>query len=274
MDQVKIGKFIASCRKEKQLTQVQLAQQLNITNRAVSKWETGKSMPDSSIMLDLCDILDISVNELLSSEKMSEEVYESKVNENLISLKKEEENNTHNNHLKLSIFSLMNAIGILICIICDVAVFGKLTWSLIPLISIILAWVLTAPLLARGKKGILLSLIFVSILIVPYFYFLSKIINVPAVFNIGSILSLITIIYLWLIIMIFNLLKIRFLIKMAVTLLITTPFVLVVNIAISKMILEPVIDVWDIFSLVLLLIAALILFVVDYVKINHRDRLH
>ena len=57
MDQKKIGNFISTCRKEKGLTQVHLAEKLNITNRAVSKWETGKSIPDASIMLDLCQII-------------------------------------------------------------------------------------------------------------------------------------------------------------------------------------------------------------------------
>ena len=66
IDQDKIGKFIALCRKEKGLTQAQLGEKLNISDRAVSKWETGKCMPDSSIMLELCDILGITVNELLS----------------------------------------------------------------------------------------------------------------------------------------------------------------------------------------------------------------
>ena len=73
MDQVKIGKFIAECRKKNMLTQMQLAEKLNITDRAVSKWETGKAMPDTSIMLELCDILGISVNDLLSGEVVSME---------------------------------------------------------------------------------------------------------------------------------------------------------------------------------------------------------
>lgn len=70
MEQEMIGKFISACRKEKGLTQMQLAEKLNITNRAVSKWETGKSMPDVSLMLDLCNILGITVNELLSGERI------------------------------------------------------------------------------------------------------------------------------------------------------------------------------------------------------------
>ena len=70
MDQIKIGKFIAECRKKVNLTQMQLADKLSITDKAISKWERGISMPDTSIMLELCDILGISVNELLCGEKI------------------------------------------------------------------------------------------------------------------------------------------------------------------------------------------------------------
>ena len=69
MDQVKIGKFIAECRKRKNLSQLELAQMLKITDKAVSKWERGISKPNSSIILELCDILGISANELLNGEK-------------------------------------------------------------------------------------------------------------------------------------------------------------------------------------------------------------
>ena len=73
MDQLKIGKFIAECRKKKNLTQAQVAEKLYITDKAVSKWERGVAMPDTSIMLDLCDILGINVNELLRGEKINME---------------------------------------------------------------------------------------------------------------------------------------------------------------------------------------------------------
>ena len=69
MDQIKIGRFIAECRKQKNLSQLQLADMLNITDKAISKWERGISKPSSSIMLELCEILGISVNELLNGEK-------------------------------------------------------------------------------------------------------------------------------------------------------------------------------------------------------------
>lgn len=91
MEQVKIGKFIAECRKNKNMTQAKLAEKLNITDRAISKWETGNGMPDSSIMLQLCNELDISVNELLSGEVIKMENYNQKAEENLLELKKQKE---------------------------------------------------------------------------------------------------------------------------------------------------------------------------------------
>ena len=89
MDQIKIGKFIADCRKQKNLTQMQLAEKLNITDKAVSKWERGIAMPDTSIMLELCDILGISVNELLSGEKISMENNNQKNEQLLLDMTKE-----------------------------------------------------------------------------------------------------------------------------------------------------------------------------------------
>ena len=91
MDQVKVGKFISSCRKEQGLTQAALADKLGITDRAVSKWETGKSLPDASIMIELCKILNISVNELLTGEHITMDDYMNKAEENLLEMREKVE---------------------------------------------------------------------------------------------------------------------------------------------------------------------------------------
>ena len=91
MDQVKIGKFIAECRKKENLTQMQLAEKLNITDRAISKWETGKSLPDSSIMLELCDVLGISINDLLCGEVVTMDKYNKELENNLLEMIKQKE---------------------------------------------------------------------------------------------------------------------------------------------------------------------------------------
>ena len=91
MDQLKIGAFIAERRKMKSLTQAQLAERLNITDRAVSKWENGRSLPDASIMLELCKILDITVNDLLSGEVVVMENYNKELEKRLLEMVKEKE---------------------------------------------------------------------------------------------------------------------------------------------------------------------------------------
>lgn len=91
MDQPKIGKFIAERRKNAGLTQKQLAEKLNITDRAVSKWETGKALPDSSIMLELCLILKITVNDLLSGEVITMDNYNKELENKLIEMVKQKE---------------------------------------------------------------------------------------------------------------------------------------------------------------------------------------
>ena len=91
MDQIKIGRFIAVCRKEQNLTQLQLADKLGITDRAVSKWETGKAMPDSSVMLSLCEILKISVNDLLCGEVVTMENNKKELENNLLEMIRQKE---------------------------------------------------------------------------------------------------------------------------------------------------------------------------------------
>lgn len=91
LNQEKTGKFIAEMRRKQNLTQKQLAEQIGVSDKTVSKWETGRSMPDNAILLDICLILDISVNELLSGEKFPEERYVDKAEENMLELVKESE---------------------------------------------------------------------------------------------------------------------------------------------------------------------------------------
>ena len=94
MDQIKTGKFISALRKEKGLTQKQLADDLGISDKTVSKWERGSGLPEVSLMLPLCDTLEISVNELLSGEKLTDSDYKVKAEDNMMDLIKENRENT------------------------------------------------------------------------------------------------------------------------------------------------------------------------------------
>ena len=89
MNQVKIGKFIQETRKEQSLTQRELAEKLNISDKTVSKWERGSGLPEVGLMLPLCEVLKISVNELLSGERLDEKLYHKRAEENIMDLLKE-----------------------------------------------------------------------------------------------------------------------------------------------------------------------------------------
>lgn len=119
MNQDKIGKFIAKCRKEKELTQQELAKRLNVTDKAVSKWENGRCLPDVSLYLPLCKELDISINDLLSAKKIDEKDYKDSVEENIINTLKQsnEEIKKKNKRIKWIIISLIFGF---FCVLCEI----------------------------------------------------------------------------------------------------------------------------------------------------------
>ena len=84
MNQEKIGKFIAKCRKEKKMTQSELAEKLGVTDKSIGNWENGRNMPDLSLFKPLCDVLGITINDLLSGEKISKDKYQERFEENIV----------------------------------------------------------------------------------------------------------------------------------------------------------------------------------------------
>ena len=84
MNQEKIGKFIAKCRKDKKMTQSELAEKLGVTDKSIGNWENGRNMPDLSLFKPLCDVLGITINDLLSGEKISKDKYQEKFEENIV----------------------------------------------------------------------------------------------------------------------------------------------------------------------------------------------
>ena len=135
MDQVKIGKFIAECRKKANLTQMQLAETLSITDRAVSKWETGKSLPDSSLMLELCSTLGITVNDLLSGEVVTMDNYNKELERNLLEVIRQKEA-ADKRLLSLEVFVGMMALIVLFALIFISAFVEMENWLRVVLIAI------------------------------------------------------------------------------------------------------------------------------------------
>ena len=156
MDQIKIGKFIAECRKKQNLTQSQLAEKLGITDRAISKWENGRAMPDSSLMLDLCSILNISVNELLSGEVIGMENDDKKNEQLLLDMAKDVE--SKNKIIWTSMWIIM--------------------W--VSIIALLAGLFLTAFLIPEGPWQIVAILALCVVFLIPCFYALKLEVSVGA----------------------------------------------------------------------------------------------
>lgn len=170
------------------------------------------------------------------------------------------------NKIALLMYSACLAIGMLVCGICDVAFSGILTWSLIPISSIGIMWFIGAPLIAYGKRAILFTLIAVSVLSIPYLYILSKLTNEEDVFSIGRTMALISIVFIWIVYAVFRCLKQRKLLASGVSFMLGIPLVVIINYFLSKYTGEPIVDVWDIFSMIVLLLIAITFFVCYYKK--------
>ena len=149
MDQIKIGKFIAACRKGQGMTQAVLAEKLGVSDRAVSKWETGRSLPDTGIMLELCALLEINVNELLSGERIMAEAYDKRAEENLLEMRRQvEEKNRQLLRTEYLIGIPAMAAGL---VICGVAAYAEIPVGLrIGLIAFALVMIVAVAFFAVG----------------------------------------------------------------------------------------------------------------------------
>ena len=142
MDQLKIGKFIAECRKKKNLTQSQLAEKLYITDKAVSKWERGVAMPDTSIMLELCDILSINVNELLSGEKIIMENNNQKNEQLLLDMAKELEQKNKTVWKSMWVIMIISMIALLAGIFIAAFLIPEGIWQLVAILGICIVFLI------------------------------------------------------------------------------------------------------------------------------------
>ena len=149
MDNERMGGFIAEQRKAKGMTQLDLANKLHITDKAISKWERGLSSPDVGLLSQLADILGVSVGDLLKGERTddAEANAVSSVNEVLNYAEKTVQKKYSTIKLVLSLgFTALLLIGIIACAIVDVTITNSFTWSLYPISSIIFAWCVLFPL--------------------------------------------------------------------------------------------------------------------------------
>lgn len=205
MENGKIGPFIRRLRKDRNMTQKELAAALNVTDKAVSKWELDASLPDVALLLPLAEILGVSVTELLGGARASQELPqtpEAPPPDTAGDILSYTQKTTvqRRERLRLWIFAGFSGailLSALVCLICDAALNGGFSWSLVVCCSLALAWAVLLPLLTARQHPLRLALAALSAGILPYLYILGDLLGRPEVFQFGLRIAPAAVIYLW-----------------------------------------------------------------------------
>ncbi len=205
MENEKIGPFIRQLRKDRHMTQKELAGLLNVTDKAVSKWELGASLPDVALLLPLAEALGVSVTELLGGIQTPEAPPQEQkapprdTAGDILSYTQKTASQRRE-RLRLWLFAGVSGtflVAAAVCWICDTALNGALSWSLIVDISLLLAWMVLLPLLTARRRALALALGVLSAAILPYLYLLGRLLGEPRVFRFGLPIVPAAALYLW-----------------------------------------------------------------------------
>ncbi len=258
-----MAQLIAGLRKGKNMTQKQLADKLHVTDKAVSKWERGMGYPDIGVLSLLADALDVTVNELLDGKKgeTPNKEQEQLVENTLRYVQKvhTDKKETAKQVAKAAV-TLAFLTGIVVCLICDFAIAGTMTWSWFPVVSTVFVWLVAMPALHMKKRGVLFSLIALSVLVFPFILALNALIGTD-ILTVGIPCALIGIVYLWVVYTVFALKRANAWAAGGICVLSAIPATATCNALIAHLLDAPRIDIWDVLSYAILLLAAAVLFI-------------
>ncbi len=257
MDNRKIGEFITMTRKQKNLTQKELADMLGITDKAISKWERGAGYPDISLLKPLSDVLGVTVTELLEGEPNPMSETETAPTQPEATVKIEESNRTLLNALSYTdhlirqkenkigniiaiSLGLLLILAIFTCLIVDIAVTHQFTWSRIVLVSCVYGGCLFLPPFISKKRGLFYSLCFLTVLIFPFLGILYRL-TAPAsvttiiLWQMEFPIALIWLVFLWLIVLLVRKVRINPWLKVSILSLTCIPCDLFTNFLIDRL---------------------------------------
>lgn len=168
-----MGELIASLRKEKGITQKELAEKLNVTDKAISKWERGNGFPEITIVPVLANELGISVNELLNCEQDIKDDITHDEADKIVSNTIEYMEKTSKykaSVIAVSIITIVFMIAMFVCLLCNYVINRRFDWSLYPAGALVVAWIAIAPLLLLKKNKIICALCGMTLSVIPYLF--------------------------------------------------------------------------------------------------------
>lgn len=268
MDNQRMGQFISELRKEKQMTQKELAEKLLITDKAVSKWERGLSCPDISLLPQIAELLGVTIGELLNGERgnAGSEADERNLNSALQYADTAVQRKIKSlRDIYAQVFSLMLLCSIVTCLICDMAIGGSLSWSFLVIGANVFSWLVFFPVIKFRKGGVTATLVSFSIFIVPYLWVLDKLISGnSSILPIGVPMAIIAVIFLWAVYFMFKVLGDKKFLATGICLLLAIPVHILINYILMKQIHSPLFDIWDALSVLVIGIVAVVFFALHF----------
>lgn len=272
MNNEKMGNFISEMRRSQNLTQKELAAKLEITDKAISKWERGISCPDISLLIPLAQILGVTTSELLNGERCAapEKSKDVLVEETLLySDRSAAQKADRMKGILFTFFSSSVILAAVICFICDFCIAGQLTWSLLVAASLLFGWLLLLPLFKARKNIVRKLLLMLTLTVIPYLAVLSRLLALPAVYKMGAVIAVISLLGLWCIYIPFLKIPQRKLYVTGIILLVIIPVMWGINGSVSFFIqqpLEPSTKFVDSLTTLVLLIIAVFCFGKEFLR--------
>lgn len=266
----RMGTFICELRKEKGLTQKQLAEQLSVTDKAISKWERGMGYPDITLLTKLADCLGVSTNELLRGIQETVQP-EPEPREAIVQYTLEYVDSvTTDKRARLRkvvsiIFSAALLTAAVICMICDLAISGRFTWAVYPISSLLFSWLVVMPPLCLPRQHFFTMLLSVSIFVLPYLLVLNQAVGGDWFIPIAVPCTLASLAWAWVVYLTAATSKSGWY-AAAVAFLCTLPLDLCIDFSVASYTHTPALNGWTLVEVVICLVAAAVLFSVGKLR--------
>lgn len=264
MNHEKMSGLISEMRKNQNMTQKQLAEKIGVTDKAVSKWERGAGCPDISTLPILADSLGISVGDLLNGEISGDTPPETeKIVKETLRYADDASRRKVVMSRKISfiVITITALLGVTVCTICNVAVNGAFTWSMYPIIAIAFGWAIITPAVVFHRRGILVSMIVVTIILIPFLTAIGTLSGYHQAMNsIGIKIAVVSLIYMWIVYLIDRRLGHKKRTAAGICVLLAIPVTIAINRIVDTYVQQSRIDVWDILTYAILAFIALIFF--------------
>lgn len=273
MNAQKMGELILSMRKAKNMTQKELAEKLNVTDKAVSKWERGLGYPDITMLPSLSETLGVAMGDLLKGEITTTDAQKESSADEIITNTLQYAGEVRRyrkfkaSSLAISLLTIAFLIAAFVCLLCNLVSKGKIDWALYPVSSLIFAWFVIVPLIYFKKHKYVISLATLSVLLIPLLYLIEQLgPNKNWLMPLGIPATLISLVYFWIAVPLFVYTKINRWYLSAAVILLGVGLDCGIEYYVQLFVQRSNPDIYNIFSNICVVIVAIAIFFIGFAR--------